>query len=214
MPLTLTRLGHSCVRVTTGDGSFSIDPGGFSDVAAALDGVAVVLVTHVHPDHVDVAALAAADGVEVHAPAEVVDALVDAGARRDRLHPVRAGDVLDVAGARVEVLGEVHEVIHADLPRPANVAYLVDGVVLHPGDSYTQPPPGTQVDVLLEAVGAPWLRLGDVVDHVRAVQPRRVVPVHDALLSDAGRASAQRLLGQLTTAQIVPLATGEELAVA
>jgi len=213
MPLTLTRLGHSCVRVDTARGAFSIDPGTFSDVAAALEGVTVVLVTHVHPDHVDVDVLAAADGVDVHAPAQVLDALADAGARRERLHPVAAGDVLDVAGAQVRVLGERHEMVHEDVPRPEHVAYLVDDLVLHPGDSYAPAPPGTRVDVLLEPVGAPWLRLGDAVDHVRAVAPARVVPIHDALLSDAGRAVAVRLLAQLTAAQVVPLSTGESVTV-
>lgn len=213
MPLTLTRLGHACVRVSTAHGAFTIDPGSYSDVPAALDGVRVVLVTHVHADHVDVAALAAADQVEVHAPSEVLDALAEAGARRERLHPVVAGDRLDVEGAHVQVLGELHELIHADLPRPANVAYLVDGVVLHPGDSYTLPPAGTDVDVLLEPIGAPWLQLGQAAEHVRAVAPRRLVPIHDALLSDAGRATAFRLLGSLTSAQLVPLVAGESLTV-
>lgn len=213
MALTLTRLGHSCVRVGTVHGAFAVDPGTFSDVPAALAGVSDVLVTHVHPDHVDVAALVAADDVTVHAPQQVLDALREAGARPERLCAVRAGDRFDLAGVRVDVLGELHEVIHADVPRPENVAYLLDGNVLHPGDSYTQPPEGTVVDVLLEPVGAPWLRLGDVIDHVRAVAPRRVVPVHDALLSDLGRGSAVRLLTQLTEAEVVVLESGTPLSV-
>lgn len=213
MALTLTRLGHSCVRVESAHGALSIDPGTFSDVPAALDGVSAVLVTHVHPDHVDVEQLAAADGIEVHAPAQVLEALVAAGAREQRLHAVAAGDRWTVAGVEVEVLGELHEVIHADVPRPTNVAYLLDGAVLHPGDSYTRPAAGTSVDVLLEPVGAPWLRLGDVVDHVRAVAPRRVVPIHDAVLSDAGKGMAVRLLTQLTDAEVQVLALGEQLVV-
>lgn len=213
MALTLTRLGHSCVRVETARGAFTIDPGTFIDVPAALVDVRDVLVTHVHPDHVDVAALAAADDVTVHAPQQVLDALREAGARTERLRVVVTGDRLDLAGVRVDVLGELHEEIHVDLPRPANVAYLLDGTVLHPGDSYTLPPAGTAVDVLLEPVGAPWLRLGDVVDHVRAVAPRRVVPVHDALLSDLGRGSAVRFLTQLTQAEVVTLEAGQPLTV-
>lgn len=214
MPLTLTRLGHACVRVDATGGSFSIDPGSFSDVTAALDGVGHVLVTHVHPDHLDVDALAAAPAVVVHGPPQVVAALTKAGVPVERLRTVVAGDRWEVAGVQVEALGELHEVIHADVPRPQNVAYLLDGVVLHPGDSYTTPPPGTAVDVLLEPVGAPWLRLGDVVEHVRQVAPRRLVPVHDALLSDLGRAGAVRLLTQLTSADVLPLGAGESVTVA
>lgn len=213
MPLTVTRLGHACVRVDADGGSFSIDPGAFSDVAAALDGVRDVLVTHVHPDHLDVAAVAAAT-VEVHGPPQVLAALTEAGVPAQRLHVVAAGDRWEVAGVPVEAMGELHEVIHADVPRPENVAYLVAGVVLHPGDSYTVPPAGSDVDVLLEPVGAPWLRLGDVVDHVRAVGPRRVVPIHDALLSDLGRAGAVRLLSQLTSADVVALGASQSVTVA
>lgn len=213
MTLTLTRLGHSCVRVAGAHGAFSIDPGSFSDVPAALEGVAHVLVTHGHPDHVDVAAVAAATHVTVHAPAQVVEALAAEGVPAQRLHAVVAGERWQVEGVEVQALGELHEVIHPDVPRPTNVAFLLDGAVLHPGDSYTTPPAGVAVDILLEPVGAPWLRLGDVVDHVRAVAPRRVVPVHDASLSDLGRQAAVRLLTQLTSAQVVPVEPGDSVLV-
>ncbi len=214
MPLTITRHGHSCVRVERDGRVLVVDPGAWSDLGAALDGAEAVLITHEHPDHVDVGAVAdrVGAGVQVWAPESVVADLAAAGAPRERLHPVADGDDLTVAGARVRVMGERHAVIHPDLPVPANVAYLVDDVLLHPGDSYTLPPDGTSVDVLLQPVGAPWLRLADAADYVRAVAPRRVVPIHDELLSDLGRAGAARLLGTLVpTAELVALASGESL---
>lgn len=215
MVLTVTRHGHSCVRVVRAGRTLVVDPGTWSDLAAALDGAEGVLVTHEHPDHVEVGVLAerVRDGVEVWAPEPVTAALEAAGAPRDRLHAVADGDRVVVAGAKVRVLGERHAVIHPDLPVPANVAYLVDDVLLHPGDSYTRPPAGTAVDVLLQPVGAPWLRLADAVDYVRSVAPRRVVPVHDELLSDRGRAGAVRLLRTLLSAEVLDLASGEPLTV-
>ncbi len=212
MSLTLTRHGHACVRVTTDSGTFAVDPGSFSDVGRALDGVEHVLVTHAHPDHLDAAAVAARD-VHVHGPAQVLDALAEAGVPEERRHLLTAGDRLEVAGAVVEVLDAQHEVIHPEVPLPTNVALLLDGVVLHPGDAFARPPAGVAIDVLLEPVGAPWLRVADMVEHVRAVAPRRVLPVHDATLSEAGRGLALRLLGQLTAAEVVTPGPGEPVTV-
>lgn len=214
MSLAVSRHGHACVRIDRDGRALVVDPGAWSDLTV-LDDAEVVLVTHEHPDHLALEALAAraGAGLPVRAPQPVVAALEAAGAPADALQAVAAGDELDVAGLHVRVLGERHAVIHPDLPVPANVAYLVEDVILHPGDSYTRPPAGTTVDLLLQPVGAPWLRLGEAADYVRAVAPRRVVPIHDALLSDLGRGGAVRLLGQLVAAQVLTPGPGERVLV-
>lgn len=196
--MQLTRLGHAAVRLTDPEGVLVIDPGSFSG-PDVLEGADVVLVTHVHGDHVDVDRLTAALGADphlvVHGPAPVADALVAAGAPRDRVRTVVPGQVLTVLDHEVQVLGGLHEVIHPDMPRAVNVSYLVDRAVLHPGDAFVDPGEGTAVDVLLAPVSGPWLRLRELVDWVRAVRPRVVVPTHDALLSPAGRALVLDRLG-------------------
>jgi len=193
----LTRWGHSCVRLDRDSATLVIDPGSFSALDDALAGTTAVLVTHEHVDHVDVERVSAAtrEGVDVWAPQAVVDALSGGGAAGERLHVVRGGDSFSAGGFEVQALGEWHALIHADVPRVANVGYLVEGV-LHPGDAYVDPA-GVQVDVLLTPLGAPWLKLGDVIDYTRLVAPQKVVVVHDALLSDAGRFLAVSLLGRL-----------------
>lgn len=211
---TLTFWGHSCVRFDGDGGALVVDPGTYSDVAAALDGASGVLVTHEHPDHVDLASLAPRVGPDlpVWGPSSVVDGLQAAGAPESSLHAVRAGDELEIAGHRVQVTGEWHAVIHRDLPRVQNVGYLVDGRVLHPGDALVEPPAGTSVDVLLTPVAAPWLRPSETVDYVRAVAPRVVVPIHDVQLSDVGRGAVESLLARLGGAGApVRLAVGESL---
>ena len=55
--MRLTKLGHSCVRLDKDGAILVIDPGGWSDPAAALDGAAAVLVTHEHRDHLDADAI-------------------------------------------------------------------------------------------------------------------------------------------------------------
>ncbi|MDQ0374539.1 MBL fold metallo-hydrolase [Cellulomonas humilata] len=198
MSIRLTRWGHACIRLDRGGDRLVIDPGVFSDLPAALDGVQAVLVTHEHPDHVATEPLAEAaqgGGVQVWAPQSVVDALVEAGAPADRVHPVSAGETFSAGGFDVAALGEWHALVHQDVPRIHNVGYLVEGV-LHPGDAFIDPA-GSQVDVLCTPLGAPWLKLGEVVDYVRSVGPGRIVVVHDALLSAIGQGMAIALLGRL-----------------
>ena len=61
-----------------------------------------------------------------------------------------------------------------------------------PGDSFT--PPSTQVEVLFVPTSAPWLRIAEVIDYLRAVVPRIAVPIHQAALSAPGHQLQYRLL--------------------
>ncbi|WP_454048661.1 MBL fold metallo-hydrolase [Cellulomonas sp. Marseille-Q8402] len=199
-PTTVTHWGHACVRFERDGRRLVLDPGGFSDASVLADADAV-LITHEHPDHVDpstlVPALAARPHLEAWAPAGVVEQLVGAGAPADRVHVAAAGDTFVAAGFEVRATGERHAVIHPDLPVPANVAYLVDGAALHPGDSFTPPPAGVAVDLLLVPVAGPWMKLAEAIDYVRAVGPRVAAPIHDAIHSAPGRALSDRMVGGL-----------------
>ena len=209
MSTRLSRWGHSCVRLDRGDDHLVIDPGAFSDVTAALDGVRAVLVTHEHADHVSPEPVVASGG-EVWGPQAVLAVLTAAGAEPDRLHAVSAGATVQAGGFEVAVLGEWHALIHADVPRVPNVGYLVAGV-LHPGDAYVDPA-GAEVDVLLTPIGGPWLKVGEVVDYVRSVGASRLVAIHDAQLSAPGVGLASTLVGRLGgSGDPVQLASGEGL---
>jgi hypothetical protein len=42
------------------------------------------------------------------------------------------------------------------------------------------------VDTLLVPLSAPWMKLAEAIDFVRAVKPRRAYALHDALLNENG----------------------------
>jgi len=191
--MRLTKLGHSCVRLEKDGAILVIDPGSFSDAAAALDGATAVLVTHEHADHLDAAALRVAlstdPGLTLWANQSVCAQFTDFG---DRVHEVRHGDALSVAGFSVHVHGVDHAPIHKDIPIVVNTGFLVEGDLFHPGDSYTVPE--EPVRTLLLPISAPWLQAGQMIDYFRAVAPAQAYAIHDAILNEIGLALMTRMM--------------------
>ncbi len=211
--MELTKHAHAAVSLTEAGRTVVLDPGTLTPDAHDLMARAeAVLLTHDHVDHFDrdavLAALAAHPQLVVHAPAGVAEQLPGHGSR---VRAVAPGDAFDVAGLQVAVVGGEHAVIHADLPRTANVGYLLGGRVYDPGDAYAAP--GVPVDTLLLPTSGPWTKTGEAVDFVRAVSPRRCVSFHDALLNDLGRHLAQTFLGEdgLTRVPLLVLDVGESV---
>src|SRR5207245_8900269 len=138
--MRLTKLGQACVMLDKDGATLLIDPGGWSDPAAALDGAAAVLVTHEHPDHLDAdavrAALSSDPGVTLWANQSICAQFAEFG---DQVHEVKHGDALEVAGFDVHVYGVDHALIHPDIPLVVNTGFLADAELFPPGDSFTVP---------------------------------------------------------------------------
>ncbi|MFI7215284.1 MBL fold metallo-hydrolase [Micromonospora maritima] len=182
--MQVTKFTHSCLRLEHHGGVLVVDPGVFSE-PEALDGADAVLVTHEHPDHVDVAALTRAlerRPVPVHGPASLAGVLGDAA---EALVVVAPGESFTAAGVPVRTYGGQHAVIHPDIPVIQNIGYLFDEVVYHPGDALFVPD-DVQVDTLFAPIHAPWSKFSEVLDFIRAVAPRRAYALHDGLLNANG----------------------------
>ncbi|MER6911948.1 MBL fold metallo-hydrolase [Streptomyces sp. NPDC000594] len=206
--MRLTKQRHSCVRLEKDGATLVIDPGAFSEEDAAR-GADAVLITHEHPDHFDEGRVRAAleSGAEVWTLGSVAGRL--AAAFPGRVHTVGHGDTVTAAGFDVRVHGELHAVIHPDLPRITNVGFLVEGTLFHPGDALTVP--DTPVDLLMLPVHAPWNKISEVIDYVREVRPRLAVDIHDALLTEIARPIYDNQIALLGGAEHTRLTPGESI---
>ncbi len=194
--MLITKLGHSCVRVVHAGRSVVLDPGAFTG-PGATDGADGVLITHEHPDHYLPAHLRACD-----APIFTIEAVAarireEAPDLLERVIVVSPGERFEVAGVPVRAVGELHAVIHPDLPRFSNSGYVLtlgDQRVYHPGDALT--PPGEEVDVLCAPICAPWQKVSEAIDFALAVGAPRNLAIHDKVYSAVGLSVLDTHLGR------------------
>jgi L-ascorbate metabolism protein UlaG (beta-lactamase superfamily) len=184
-PVKLTRYSHSCVRLEHEGRVLVIDPGVWSE-PRALHGADAVLVTHEHADHVDVLRLRGS-GVPVFAPEGAsIPGLVT--------EPVSSGSSFTAAGFLVRAVGGSHAAVLEGQETCANLGYVVDGSVYHPGDALHVPE--VPVETLLVPLQASWLKTCEAVSFVRAVRPERAFGIHDAQINERALGSLNGWIGE------------------
>jgi L-ascorbate metabolism protein UlaG (beta-lactamase superfamily) len=189
--MRITHLGHSCLLVEYDDVRFLLDPGTLSQDFDFVEDVDAIVVTHQHPDHLDVDRLPALlDGnpkARLLVEPTTVPVLAEAGVTAE---PFAAGESAGFGSVTMAGVGGLHAVVHRDIPRIANTGIVLSAegsaTVFHPGDMIDTVPPG--IDLLAVPLAAPWCAFKETVDFVRAVAPAVAVPIHDAVVSPAGRA--------------------------
>lgn len=207
--MQITHLGHSSVLVETSGVRLLIDPGAFSNGWHGLTDLDAVLVTHQHPDHIDVANLPA---LVADNPAArwFVEPSVVPMVEASSVTAFAAGESIALGELAIEGVGGTHAVIHPDLPDIGNTGLVLraegEPTLFHPGDAYAAVPRG--VDIAAVPLNAPWSKLSECVDFIRALQPEQWFPIHDALLSARGRALYLDRTAALAGVVATDLATG------
>src|SRR6185312_1799338 len=82
-----------------------------------------------------------------------------------------------------------------------NTSYLIGDAdhparLMHPGDALFVP--GEPVDVLATPAAAPWMKISEAVDYLRAVAPEHAVPIHQGAVAPAARVIYYGRLTEMT----------------
>ena len=179
--MKITHFGHACLLVETNGSRLLFDPGTISQGFESLTDLTAVLITHNHPDHLDLERLApllaANPGAQLISDTESAEQLGELGVKA-----VSAGDALTLGTTSVRVIGGAHAFVYEQFPQCANAAYLIDdGAFLHPGDSFVEP--DVEVDILALATSGPWIKVGDAIGYERRIAPRVAIAMHEGELT-------------------------------
>src|SRR3954469_920459 len=127
---------HACLIVEDRGARVLIDPGKFSFRDGAVDparfrDLAAIVITHEHIDHMDEDALKT---IRTNNPNAPLVANASIGAKLSGVTVVESGK-RTFGGLEIEAVSAAHADLLNATP-PKNVGYVINGRLLHPGDSF------------------------------------------------------------------------------
>lgn len=181
--MRITKFGHSCLLVEEGTARVLIDPGVYSDLLGDMTGIDAVLITHEHPDHLDINAIwavLAQSAVKIYTNEGVGEKLKTENIQFELLQDKQS---VEIKGVLVEGFGVDHAMIHPDFPIVRNCGYRIAKKFFYGGDSLENIVP---CEILAYPAVAPWMKVEWAIDYARQIKPKICFPVHDAFLKFPG----------------------------
>ena len=193
--MELTKYEHACFTVEKDGNVIVIDPGSFTSDFVVPEQVVAIIITHEHGDHLDtdhISSIIKANPNAVIIGPQAVTAKLSTYETRT----VHGGDSFSLEGFDLDFYGDKHAIIHPQIPIVQNIGVLIDDRIYYPGDSWTIPE--KSVDILALPIAAPWLKVSDAIEFVKAVGARLTFPTHDAILSEQGKIVTDTTLQRFT----------------
>lgn len=194
--MKITKYGHACLLVEEGEARIITDPGVYNETPDTTD-VDAILITHEHADHCDVEQLKQIMSLN---PSAIVITHAGVGKVLDEAGVpytlIQDGEETDVKGVSIKSSGTDHAIVYEVMPCQ-NTGFLIAHKLFIPGDSFHIP--SGAVEVLALPTGGPWMKISEAIDYAKAVNPKVVFPIHDAMLTNEYRSAfnAPRLTSTL-----------------
>ncbi|MEN3331523.1 MAG: hypothetical protein V7641_888 [Blastocatellia bacterium] len=180
---------HACLLIEEGEERLLFDPGKFTFVEGLVkpeqfQGLAAIIITHQHPDHIDDDSL---KKIIANNPTATIFTNTEIQA-----HLSQMGYSSEIFETGHRTIGpftlEAAKAEHAPIlnaKTPQNIAYLVNGMLLHPGDSFDHSlDTYRRIPVLALPIMAPWTTELEVAEFARRLAPQQVIPIHDGYAKD------------------------------
>ena len=194
--MRITKFGHNCLLIEEGELRVLTDPGSWNE-APDVENLDCVLITHEHGDHLDIdqlkGVLAKNKDARVISHAAVVAILSEAGIACEE---IADGEVLTIKNVRIQSVGTKHAYFYGDTPKIQNTGYFIGEKLFVTGDALHDFP-DEPVEILALPCGGPWMRMSEAIDYAKKVNPKVVIPVHDAMYIDKYRNNVvPRVIGE------------------
>lgn len=181
--MKITKFEHACFVVEHEGRSLIVDPGTLTSNLTRRQNVDGIVITHEHPDHIDMRIITAI--MDENPTAELYTTTsVAPQVSLYTVHIAKSGQRITRGVFDLRFFGGTHAAIHSSLPDVDNIGVLINEKIYYPGDSFALP--DRPVSALLLPISAPWLKLSEALDFALAVKSPLVIPTHDTLLSARG----------------------------
>lgn len=176
--MKITKYPQSCLVIERHGKRIVIDPGsllhprfGVADVSP----VDAILITHEHSDHVDVGLLK--EIVDQNREVQVVANKGTANILGSLVTKViEDGESITIGDVAILAKELPHCLMVDGTAGPQNTGYIVDGALFHPGDGVHVE--GLSVPVAAVPAAGPDISPKDVIDFIRELDCRTVIPIH------------------------------------
>ncbi len=178
--MKITKYGHCCMLIEEQGLRILTDPGIFTTKQNEVNNVDALLITHEHPDHYHIESVKEIlkNNPEIKiVTTEFVGALLEKEGIKHEI--LKHGESVTVKDILIEGFGELHAQMHSSIPQSTNIGFFIADKFFHPGDALTNP--GKHVEILCLPVAGPWLKLSEAVDYAIQLNPKIVIPVHEAV---------------------------------
>nr|WP_294944504.1 MBL fold metallo-hydrolase [uncultured Mucilaginibacter sp.] len=181
--MKISKYIHSCLLFELNGHKLLFDPGNFTFAegivtAEMFAGVNSIVITHIHPDHLDLPNLkeiAELSQATIYTNMEVGTAIQKAGLNYTLIEE----GIYNIGPFKLQAIPVVHEPL-LDNPIPQMTGFIINDKVLHPADSMedklTQ---YKNIELLIMVTMAPFANELRIAGFADKLKPKKILPVHD-----------------------------------